>query len=1563
MNWVGGARSRVKAENDKKKQREFFEKQRKKTSSSNVNESLSVSTLSHDLITFYLKQRNLKKGSVPSKPLKMMKQNLDKRSNSFVLHATLPLPETPLEDNPVSKNKIMKNSWEARNSKFENGIETEMRFNGQISLNQAKTHQTSSDSEINIADIYDVENISREYAEKDTPENTNDLVNQSGNGVLEDSFFKTDRQFMDISNACRDDVADVDQLKRAGKVNDNFRTSSENVKFSPNKKDTNAFFDIFLHKTLKEINTEKPFRSKISQNQNRSKKKMKILDKMNSYLNNHEKKKKSLNAVLHKSKLSYSRISQCTVESMPLKVSRDMGRPSIAEPTYDYRRSLDDLETMIENCDLKLKKRNKSHVYDTFWTAHKGDNHDIANMSSNVQLSSTDSTSSSSSPSTIFSCAHMNIDPLHPTKYMPSYEMFQASLKQSETLKVKNGTLSHRKKFKLSNTHLKDSFGFESDFQKKLNPYGFDHANNSKSKNIQKPSSVLSYFPSPMVVRLQNLQNANPAYLIQNPLNRISNESSGLSSKTLTSRDEQNMSNVTLDIIPKPKIDVSIHSPFARCTGELSKLPSRNLRRPDLPSFCQSPLSPFSFHPTTNISCKKFSRQNMEEPTESSSNVLTTSQDSQINRISPRKAPKNRNLNISIQNSPMPRFKHSQTTPTDVLKSLYEQTTNTNSIDSKNSTRDYDESSGKYTSTSTQTRFEKVNVFTETATLNYCPTCSASKINAGTSPFLNLNINASNRTKENFNCFTNGGNAEKVSACTTKNQLDIYSNSECAKNKNFMALSDHDQNHLKNCNPYTNCNTQLETDGNGIIKYTKEEMQNEFENNKKLSSNANSPAMNEVNITSSYVADEKQMKKYSIRDQYHLENSGIITNIETKDELKDNTKESIWNEENILKTFKSAEKQRDRYSITNKNQLENSINITGIETEAETNERTKGNEINSQSNCMLGEKQLDRYAMTNQNHLENNVIITNIETEDEPRNNTKYDTSLPPTEPNSPDITIEGTIEKFPSNNALICNNEDPLPPTVPNIPILSSKNDIGVLKNCSPGTIAPRTPFLQKGVDYTEYCENCSFGSSEIRESKEFLQSGNEKSPERLKMLDEEHKAGSSLQNARQFFNAMEEGNRKSSDHAIFSNANKKCFGENMNSLPRHAILNTDLSSFKQNITDKDRRKIIERSMRGNMSRMFFDKKEENNSLHESKNNFILPFSQPSLIAMNKGCKTIADNSNVNIQEKIIVNNNKYDSGGQEKTSGIFSFANSFSETADGCCREITSNSKINMREYIMENDQNTSTGQAKIPDVLSSANSPLDTTEADCKKISGNSEVIMREYVSENDEDASSGKEKNSDVVPFPNYTLGTTEANYLKVFGNSTADMRVHFTENRDDASSNQAKISEVFSFENSSKTKETNHPKVSENSEVMREYFVENDEKTSTAQITNTDFANSSLSSTEGGSRNIDDNSAFENGKENNENSSVDKAKNSGTLPLMNYSEESADLRFANEKCRFMENDFSRQEIQVSKKKYSVLAKIDRFLKSMENNNFDSVTEAINIKQNCFLTNEGNSSTDH
>lgn len=100
MNWVGGARNRIKRNQEQKVQREFFKKRKLQSANDSRIQDMAVTpSLSRDLLTFNLLQIKSREDSKKAKPVKVIYHDLEKVNKGKTIHADI--PETPLHSSKL----------------------------------------------------------------------------------------------------------------------------------------------------------------------------------------------------------------------------------------------------------------------------------------------------------------------------------------------------------------------------------------------------------------------------------------------------------------------------------------------------------------------------------------------------------------------------------------------------------------------------------------------------------------------------------------------------------------------------------------------------------------------------------------------------------------------------------------------------------------------------------------------------------------------------------------------------------------------------------------------------------------------------------------------------------------------------------------------------------------------------------------------------------------------------------------------------------------------------------------------------------------------------------------------------------------------------------------------------------------------------------------------------------------------------------------------------------------------------------------------------------------------
>ncbi|KAG8186336.1 hypothetical protein JTE90_005868 [Oedothorax gibbosus] len=440
MNWMGGARSRIKAISTEKKQREFFEKRRRSAFLTPSSKSpISVPALSQDLISFHLSQRNLLKKSQVSKPTVVIRQDLNNRAIYDVdLHMNL--SKVNLDQPPVSKNGLPK-VW-----KMKQHLTNVNSSQGSI-VGSNKRRESLNTS---MLEEYQIPSSGTPNAPQQFTK-SNDLLNQ------------------EIGNASQMFPKSFDEKSRNIPTNGEHGSQSVFVtrvpRFPPETPDIHEAFKkhVYINKMSQPqkdipVNTnsdeeykrlQKLLKQSLKKDMLHLKskhgplKKSRFLESMNSTLSRKE------NEMANNPKFSYSDLSKCTFESMPRKVNRNAELEDEVSKTVhselsdhkSYRDRMHELEEMIAEARHINSKESMSL--------------------SDCGVSPIDSTSSSSSSGNnipVFFQRKRKLGNGSDDHSFTSIKKIKRSISDSKSVGgIADGLVNHHRKIKISDTTVLNS--------------------------------------------------------------------------------------------------------------------------------------------------------------------------------------------------------------------------------------------------------------------------------------------------------------------------------------------------------------------------------------------------------------------------------------------------------------------------------------------------------------------------------------------------------------------------------------------------------------------------------------------------------------------------------------------------------------------------------------------------------------------------------------------------------------------------------------------------------------------------------------------------------------------------------------------------------------------------------------------------------------------------------------------------------------------------------------------------------------------------------------------------
>ncbi|GFU25859.1 uncharacterized protein NPIL_157971 [Nephila pilipes] len=531
MNWMGGARNRVRAMSDKKKQKEFFQAKRRSAAQKSIIKNTStIPALSHDLISFHLVERNLRRKIPMPKPTQVIKEDLEKRSSNIF---DVDLSETPLERYSVGTNKNLpqglkiKNSIDKINSE-ENGSDIDEMFHETALQNNVY----ATEKEFQKFLLRSGDNIGN--LNKYKPQELNFETNVfTGSPV----YSKLQTTYHYPKKSPKMNFSSPQDLIRTPDIHESFKKYINKDKMNQLENGNNNHYnsdfeysETFEHNTLqKAFEKELLHEGKYSENSTinrKPSKKFKMFKNMNAVLSRHEQDEE-INFALKNSQPTFSELSKCTFSSIPTKAAtRDYGEilrnndsddrhSYLQSDSKSYREKLNELEKMIRKANMKRQKILKnSPEFEYSPQSNRFKN----NLSSDFFQSPQDSTSSSSS-------SGMNIPTFFQRKRIhgdhhsinncdvTSYKKIRRSVIDSNCFDIE---VNRRKKIKISNTTVltpkyskrideRHSIKYLYD-TKFLSTEKIGDSNEDLSKPLF-PPSFLSYFPTPIVTRSRNESN------------------------------------------------------------------------------------------------------------------------------------------------------------------------------------------------------------------------------------------------------------------------------------------------------------------------------------------------------------------------------------------------------------------------------------------------------------------------------------------------------------------------------------------------------------------------------------------------------------------------------------------------------------------------------------------------------------------------------------------------------------------------------------------------------------------------------------------------------------------------------------------------------------------------------------------------------------------------------------------------------------------------------------------------------------------------------------------------
>ncbi|GFQ66485.1 uncharacterized protein TNCT_13001 [Trichonephila clavata] len=551
MNWMGGARNRVKAMSEKKKQKEFFQAKRRSAVQKSITKDTStIPALSHDLISFHLVGRNLKRKIPVSKPTQVIKEDLEKRSSLFDIDYS----ETPLERNPAFKSKSLPGGWKIKKPKYksnpeENGSDTSKDFQETAVQN----------------DIYTTENEFQKFLQENGYDNRNfniykpqELNLETNYPVDSPTYSKSKAAYFYPNESPEKNFSLPQDLMRTPDIHESFKKYIHLDKMRHLKNGRRDHYnsdfeysEAFVNNALQEAFGKKILHrgtnSDNSTMNRKSSKKFKMFKNMNEVLSRHERNKE-INLAAKSSQPTLSELSKCTFSSIPTKVSRDCGQILRNNDSSDrhspfqfdsksYRHRLNELEKMIRKTNIQRQKIQENSA-DFGYSPQSDRSGEEYNFSSEFFQSPPDSTPSSSSSGTSIPAFfqkkkthrdHHSMNNCDITSYKKVRSVIDSNCFDIE--------VNRKKKIKISNTTVLTPKYSERVNERHSIKYLYD-AKSHPTKKIDSikgdfskplfPSSFLNFFPTPTVMRSRKESNvpqdSSCTKIIPEPPVQISND-------------------------------------------------------------------------------------------------------------------------------------------------------------------------------------------------------------------------------------------------------------------------------------------------------------------------------------------------------------------------------------------------------------------------------------------------------------------------------------------------------------------------------------------------------------------------------------------------------------------------------------------------------------------------------------------------------------------------------------------------------------------------------------------------------------------------------------------------------------------------------------------------------------------------------------------------------------------------------------------------------------------------------------------------------------------------------